>query len=148
MATDKPQIGLVIRHVYLWRDEAKQGHEEGRKARPCVIIHARQNEDDKTEVYIAPITHTEPKTLKYAKEIPLVTKKRLKLDDEKSWIITSEVNRFTWIGFDVRKTPSGEFAYGHLPPKLTKAVITQIQHHAREKQMAVVDRDENPKKKA
>ena len=147
MKADKPQIGLVIRHVYLWRDEAKQGHEEGHKARPCVIIHTHQNSHAKTEVYIVPITHTEPKTLKYAKEIPQETKKRLNLDYQKSWVITSEVNRFIWKGYDVRKTPSGEFAYGHLPPGLTKAVITQIQQHAKERQMAVVDRDEDSKKK-
>ena len=27
--SDKPHIGLVIRHVYLWRNEAQQGREEG-----------------------------------------------------------------------------------------------------------------------
>ena len=26
-----PQIGILIRHMYLWRDEARQGREEGRK---------------------------------------------------------------------------------------------------------------------
>jgi hypothetical protein len=52
MAEVKPGIGLVIRHAYLWWNEARQGREEGRKDRPCVIIHQRQNEHDETEVFI------------------------------------------------------------------------------------------------
>lgn len=31
MKANQPQTGLVIRHMNLWRDEAKEGHEEGRK---------------------------------------------------------------------------------------------------------------------
>lgn len=92
--SDEPRIGLVIRHLYLWRDGARQGREEGSKARPCVIIRTHENETKETEVYIAPITHTPPLGLKQAIEIPQATKNRLNLDYEKSWIITSEVNRF------------------------------------------------------
>ena len=58
--SDKPHIGLVIRHVYLWRDEEQQGRDEGSKARPCVIIRTHENEFQETEVYIAPITHVDP----------------------------------------------------------------------------------------
>lgn len=144
MRDDEPQIGLVIRHVYLWRDEAGEGHGEGRKARPCVVVHTRLNEYNNTEVYIAPITHTPPGSLEYAKEIPLETKQRLRLDHERSWIITNEVNRFTWKGPDIRRTLSGEWAYGRLPPGLTKAIIEQIRRHARQKEMNVVERDEKP----
>ena len=60
MAQDTPEIELVIRHLYLWRDEKAKGQEEGRKARPCLIVHTRQNEFDETEVFICPITHTLP----------------------------------------------------------------------------------------
>lgn len=60
MAEVKPGIGLVIRHAYLWWNEARQGREEGRKDRPCVIIHQRQNEHGETEVFICPVTHTPP----------------------------------------------------------------------------------------
>lgn len=93
--SDKPQIGLVIRHVYLWRNEERQGRDEGIKARPCVIIHTHNNEFEETEVYIVPITHTPPRNAEQSQEIPLATKQRLGLDDQQSWIITSEVNRFT-----------------------------------------------------
>ncbi len=56
MKIGKPEPGLVIRHMYSWRDEARKGHEEGRKARPCLVVYTSRNIYDKTEVYIAPIT--------------------------------------------------------------------------------------------
>jgi len=127
-----PEIGLVIRHLYLWRDEKARGQEEGRKARPCLIVHKRQNEFDETEVYICPIMHTPPGADSQALEIPLATKRRLKLDDDQSWLIISEVNRFTWRGPDVVKTQSGNSAYGYLPHKLTTKVVGQIRENAGE----------------
>ncbi len=142
MADDTPKIGVVIRHMYLWRDEQRQGKEEGRKARPCLIVHTRQNDFDETEVFICPITHTPPENLQHAKEIPLATKQRLKLDDDRSWIITNEVNRFTWKGPDVRKTQSGEFAYGYLPSGLVKAAITQFRENAMQRRLNIIDRDD------
>ena len=36
-----------------------------------------------------------------AVEIPLATKMRLGLDDDRSWIILTEANRFTWPGPDL-----------------------------------------------
>lgn len=140
--SDTPGIGLVIRHLYLWRDEQKQGHEEGRKARPCLIVYMRQNDLDETEVFICPITHTPPSNSNEAKEIPLATKQRLNLDNDRSWIITSEVNRFIWKGPDVRKTQSGELAYGYLPSGLIKDVISQFRNNARQRSLHVVDRDD------
>lgn len=44
MAKLEPEIGLVIRHAYLWWSEKRVGREEGFKDRPCVIIHIRQND--------------------------------------------------------------------------------------------------------
>jgi len=111
MDGDSPEIGLVIRHLYLWRDEKAQGQEEGRKARPCMIVHKRQNEFDETEVYICPITHTLPSATSCVLEIPPATRKRLELDDDQSWLITNEVNRFIWRGPDVMKTQSDSLAY-------------------------------------
>ncbi len=44
------------------------------------------------------------------KEIPLATKRRLDLDKEASWVITTEVNRFVWPGPDIRKVPGDGLA--------------------------------------
>ena len=74
-----PQVGILIRHMYLWRDEARQGREEGRKARPCLIVHVRDNEYQEKEVYIVPVTHTEPRDKTQAIELPQATTRRHKL---------------------------------------------------------------------
>ena len=137
-----PQVGLLIRHMYLWRDEARQGREEGRKARPCLIVHVRHNEYQEKEVYIVPVTHTEPKDKNQAIELPQATKRRLKLDHQTSWIITSEVNRFIWVGPDVRKTQDNETHYGYLPSGLVKDVINKFKRNAKNRNLGIVNRDD------
>ena len=139
-----PEVGLVIRHIYLWRDEQKQGHIEGRKARPCVIIHTRLNEYGETVVYICPVTHTQPENSDQSIEIPLATKQRLKLDNHRSWILTSAANFFKWKGPDVRRTQAGEFAYGYLPHRLIQAVIEQVKDNARKHSLGIVERVHEP----
>ena len=137
-----PQVGILIRHMYLWRDESLQGREEGRKARPCLIVHVRDNEYQEKEVYIVPITHTEPVDKSQAIELPQATKQRLKLDHETSWIITSEVNRFIWVGPDVRKTQSNETSYGYLPSTLVSVVINKFKANAQGRSLGIVNRDD------
>lgn len=139
-----PEVGLVIRHIYLWRDEHKRGQIEGRKARPCLIIHKRLNDYGETEVYICPITHTQPEKSGQSIEIPLATKQRLKLDTQQSWIITSEVNLFKWKGPDVRATQTGEHAYGYVPHRLIQAAIKQVTDNARERRLGIVKRVHEP----
>ena len=142
MAELKPEIGLVIRHAYLWWNEARSGREEGVKDRPCVIVHARQNEHHETEVFIAPITHTAPEAPERAMEIPTATKKRLRLDAEPSWIIATEVNRFVWPGPDIRPVPGGGTAYGLLPASMSADLVDQIKKNARDRSISVVSRDD------
>lgn len=98
MQDDQPYVGLVIRHAYLWRDEAKRGQEEGLKARPCVIVRVIQTDDGRQNTFICPITHTPPDRNTASVEIPSQTKARLGLDTERSWIILNEVNQFYWKG--------------------------------------------------
>ena len=102
----KPEVGLLIRHMYLWRDEAKLGREEGHKARPCLILHTRQNKYQELEVYIMPVTHTEPRDISEAIEVPMESKKRLKLCNDRSWLILSEVNRFIWVCVNLVRSAS------------------------------------------
>jgi mRNA-degrading endonuclease toxin of MazEF toxin-antitoxin module len=139
---DFPRIGLVIRHLYLWRREQIKGQEEGLKARPCLVVHTKQNDFDETEVFICPITHTPPHDSTQALEIPLPTKQRLHLDDDRSWIITNEVNRFTWKGTDVVNTEHGDKAYGYLPSGLIKAAINKVIEHNRQRGLNVINRDD------
>jgi hypothetical protein len=142
MSEFKPDVGLVIRHAYLWWNEARKGREEGAKDPPCVIVHLRQNEYQETETFIAPITHTPPTIPEKAIEIPQSTKRRLGLDKEASWVITTEVNRFVWPGPDIRAVPGGALAYGHLPAAMTEDVIQQIRTNIRERSLLVIGRDD------
>ena len=75
-------------------------------------------------------------------EIPAATKQRLRLDAQRSWIITTELNQFIWPGPDLRPTPSGEYLYGYLPEKLMRLVLDQVKKRARDKQLKSVPRTE------
>ncbi len=120
-----PQPGLVVRYAYLWRDEKRRGREEGVKDRPCVVLIASQDKEGNTVARVAPITHAPPTSEDDTIEIPAATKRRLGLDDRRSWIVTTEVNRFTWPGPDLRpigNKKSLKAAYGYLPTRLFKPV--------------------------
>lgn len=115
-----PEPGLVIRYSYLWAAERKEGRDEGVKDRPCAVILVTQTDEEGTKVTVLPITHTPPENENLALEIPRATKKRLGLDDERSWIVLAEANRFIWPGPDLRPSHRGNpesVAYGELPEK-------------------------------
>ena len=60
----EPEAGLVISYSYLWKEEEERGQTEGRKDRPCAIVLAVDDPDPKadgrTQVAVAPITHSPP----------------------------------------------------------------------------------------
>jgi glyoxylase-like metal-dependent hydrolase (beta-lactamase superfamily II) len=118
--------GLVIRYSYLWYSEHLEGHEDGQKDRPCAIIAAiRAETNGDTRVLVLPITHSPPDHASLAVEIPAAVKRRLQLDDQRSWVVLSEWNEFVWPGPDLRRLPSADdatVAYGMLPPSLFAAI--------------------------
>jgi hypothetical protein len=77
-----------------------------------------------------PVTHSQPRADDLAIELPLATKQRLGLDDERSWIVTREYNNFTWPGPDIRPDASGEVVIGALPAKLIERAIANLRAHA------------------
>jgi hypothetical protein len=56
-------------------------------------------------------------------EIPSGVKRHLGLDDEPSWVLVSEGNKFVWPGFDLRKHREGGYSYGVLPPRLFDRIV-------------------------
>lgn len=125
MAFPNPVPGMVIRYAYLWRSEFERGLEEGAKDRPCAVLLAVTDDAGDRKVVVLPITHTPPRDLASAVEIPTATKRRLGLDDERSWIVITEANRFTWPGPDLRLMKSGDAStvvYGELPADLFRKV--------------------------
>jgi len=142
MALPLPQPGQVIRYAYLSWNEARTGRQDGRKDRPCGIVLTRLTTGGRTTAYVLPITHTPPLKNENGVEIPPATKRRLSLDAERSWIITTEINQFTWPGPDIRPTASGDYVYGYLPEKLMRLVLDQVGQHARDKRLKSVPRTE------
>lgn len=124
MSLPAPHPGLVIRYACLRKREYEAGREEGRKDRPCAIVMAVTDDEGESTVLVLPITHAPPPEAADAVEIPRVTKQRLGLDGERSWIVVTEVNEFIWPGPDLRPVPGGDgsIAYGTLPPRLFDAV--------------------------
>ncbi len=143
MPLPSPTPGLVIGYRYLWTTEARSGQQEGRKTRPCVIILAVEDAKGEKLVTVAPITHSEPCGQDDAVELPQTTKRRLGLDEERSWVIISEVNRFTWPGPDLSpiswKQPD-RFEAGFLPPRLFDDIKTRLIVLAKERRLSAVPR--------
>lgn len=144
MTLPEPQPGLVIRYAYLWRSEADRGRESGVKERPCAVVLAMKQEGGSRRVYVAPITHRPPAAGQSALRLPPLTKARLKLDDEASWIVTSELNAFLWPGPDLRpidrEDRSRAFSYGLLPHGLTLKLIAEVRAQARSGAIQTVPR--------
>ena len=129
MSLPDPEAGLIIRYSYLWKSEYDQGRDEGIKDRPCAGILVTTSDGSGMRVTVLPITHAPPSDPMAAIEIPAVVKKRLGLDWERSWIVATEANEFTWPGPDLRPQPGGDLttvAYGLLPPKFFNAVLNRF----------------------
>ncbi len=145
MAFPEPAPGVVIRYSYLWAEEHRRGREEGVKDRPCAIILATANEDDERVVTVLPISHSPPADPNLAVEIPALVKRRLRPDDERSWVVLTEANRFIWPGPDLRPSTPGESAsvgYGPLPFALFEEIRTKFIAAIRAKRANVVPRSE------
>jgi hypothetical protein len=121
-----PKPGLIIRYAYLWKREADAGLVEGVKDRPCAVVLAVTRQKESTRVVVAPITHSQPEDEAQAVKLTTATRRRLGLDEEENWVITSEVNVFRWPGPDLRPTPAGRYEYGELPAVVFTAIKNKI----------------------
>ena len=136
-----PQPELVLSHAYLWHHEAVQGRDEGTKYRPAVVVLATEfDEAHGKTVLVAPITRRKPDDPAAGVEILPLTKRRLGLDAERSWVIVSEVNRFEWPGPDLLPVAPGQWAYGILPAGLFRNIRDGVVGLARQRRLAQVRR--------
>ncbi len=132
-----PVPGLVIRYSYLWASEHLRGLEERLKNRPYAVVLVVDGEAGERMVTVLPISHTPPADLAVAVEIPVAVKRRLRLDDDRSWVVLTEANRFEWPGPDLRPLTPGDaesVAHGHLPYALFEQIrlkfIAALRAHA------------------
>ncbi|RVC64417.1 plasmid maintenance toxin (PemK-like) [Mesorhizobium sp. M00.F.Ca.ET.038.03.1.1] len=103
----------------MWDWQHREGREEGDKDRPCLVLAiVLTTEDGQPVVRVLPITHTPTDDPADAIEIPPEVKDPLRLDDERSWIVLTESNRFVWPGPDLRAVDTGGGYYGALTPGL------------------------------
>jgi hypothetical protein len=145
VAFPEPVPGLVIRYSYLWAQEHKRGQEEGVKDRPCAVILVTVNQADEQMVTVLPISHSRPADPDLAVEIPALIKRRLNLDDERSWVVLTEANRFIWPGPDLRPGMPGNSASvgcGPLPFALFEKIRTKFIAAIRAKRASIVPRIE------
>jgi hypothetical protein len=141
----EPVPGLVIRYSYLWRAEHLRGQEEGVKDRPCAVVLTTTTEDGEKIATVLPITHSPPADELLAVELPAVTKKRLGLDGERSWIMLSEANRFLWPGPDLRPLPGADAssaALGLLPYKFAEEIRLRFLAQIKARRAHLVTRTE------
>lgn len=125
----KPEPADVLSYAYLWADEAEKGQEEGLKDRPAVVVVARIVRGDQLELMVAPVTHLKPREGDGI-EIPTPVKRHLGLDQDRSWIIATELNRFLWPGPDIRLARGGDDPfYGEIPAKLFEELRSAIVRH-------------------
>ena len=140
-----PVPGLVIRYRFLWREAAAKGLEEGDKDRPCAVILTTTDSRGERTVLVLPVTHSPPHDPSLAMEIPAATKRRLGLDDDRSWIVLTDANRFVWPGPDLRPSPgedSSSVAYGQLPRGLFLQLRERFARAIEQRQSGVVTRTE------
>jgi hypothetical protein len=117
------KVGWVLRYAYLWDWQHQEGREEGEKDRPCLVLAVVvADEEGRPIVRVLPITHSPPTQPADAIEVPLAVHRRLGLDDDRSWIVLVESNRFTWPGPDLRPLDAADGYCGPLPPRLFEEV--------------------------
>ncbi|HZW15012.1 MAG TPA: type II toxin-antitoxin system PemK/MazF family toxin [Brevundimonas sp.] len=134
--------GLVLSYSYLWWDQARRGQEEGGKDRPAVVVLTTEDKGRGLVVTIAPITHLAPGEARFCVEMQADTKARLGLDASPSWIITNDLNRFTWPGYDLRpiRRGSDRCEFGILPTALLRRVRDGVLTAAREGRLRTTPR--------
>ena len=152
MAID-PKAGLVIRYDFLWKEEQIAGRGDGAKDRPCaIILVSKPREDGSKDVVLCPITHSSPKRGETAVEIPYKVSRHLRLDDDRSWIKTDQVNTVRGekdrVPYGVTPVDRrGQWVFGTLPYELGKRAFEQVREKSHDRSLQTVRRDASDKTK-
>lgn len=136
MKKPDPVPGMVVRYDFLWDKEARRGRIEGRKDRPCAIVVVAA---ETGHVVLVPVTHTPPAS-GTGIELPQRVKAHLGLDDERSWVVLTDLNRVLWDDAGIVPATRARWDYGALPQPLLIEIQQGIAKLARQQRLAVVNR--------
>jgi len=97
-----------------------------------VVVLGTIVRNGRTQLLVAPITHTPPERPEDAVEIPANVRTHLGLDRAPCWIVVSELNRFIWPGPDIRIAPGSDCPFYDMLPdwlfiRVRKALARQVQ---------------------
>ncbi len=108
-----------------------------------MVVLAQIIQNGLTQLLVAPITHSPPRQLAEAIEIPPKVKAYLGLDEERSWVVVTELNRFIWPGPDIRTAKGKDTPlYGPIPAKLFQQVRQAISDRAEAHRLDISPRTE------
>lgn len=103
---------------------------------------ATEIKGERLELLVAPVTHTKPPP-REGVELPGPVKRHLKLDQEPSWIIATELNRFIWPGPDIRLVSGQDTPfYGEIPEIIFEELRSAILSHHKASQLRISKRPE------
>lgn len=150
MAKSGPQGGLVIRYDYLWASEEREGHEEGSKNRPCIVVLTMPlTKVGGQQVVVCGITRTPPAPSEEGVPMPPKVKRHLGLDETRpSWAIVSEGNLLDWDDPGIILTETGQWSYGLIPSILADDLARRLLAHYHAGQLPLANRPAIEKKRA
>ena len=122
-------------------NQARAGQQEGLKDRPVVVVLAAATVAGQVRLTVAPVTHSAPEQTFDAIEMPRSVKRHLGLDNERSWIVVTEINVFVWPGPDVRPAGSDGPLLGAIPDWLFDRVRKALLAHVHGGSLRDVRRD-------
>ena len=108
-----------------------------------MVVVARIDRATGALIFVAPITHSAPENPADGIEVPANAKKQLGLDQDRSWIMVNELNRFIWPGPDVRPVPGSDAPfYDALPDWLFEQVRQGVLGHNAANKLHITKRTE------
>ena len=116
---DQLRIGHILNFVYLFREEAAAGRDEGVKERPVIVLDAHIPTN---RVHVLAVT-TKGDPLKGSVPIPHEVARACGLSLNSS-VVVSEFNAFRWPGYDIRPLATG-YIMGRLTPGFDHLAVSR-----------------------
>lgn len=118
-----PAVGEVHNYAYLFKSDAERGEIEGSKARPVLVIAAGNG-----RVAVMPVTTKGERTGNQVVKIPATVAKAMGLPrPDESYLLTSEINLFEWVGYDIALVPGRNTSlFGRATPGFTASALDRF----------------------